>query len=196
MASQPTHADSVLARYQAIGHRAEDEGNRMLRADRPKDAIRVLTDAQRDLRDLKREVVEAERQIRLEATAARQRITSQSQASAIFGKTVKRAVSQGAAAQKTSISQNQTRALAAYLPVKSAIDQLIADLARMKEEIRHAGNDSTQDESDGIPDPPITDIPAQWAADPSQRHEMRWWDGFRWTEHVSDRGERSKDPLL
>ncbi|HKO85810.1 MAG TPA: DUF2510 domain-containing protein, partial [Actinomycetota bacterium] len=26
-----------------------------------------------------------------------------------------------------------------------------------------------------------------WLADPSRRHELRYWDGQRWTEHVSDR---------
>jgi hypothetical protein len=30
--------------------------------------------------------------------------------------------------------------------------------------------------------------PAGWFADPGRRHELRYWDGQRWTEHVSDRG--------
>jgi hypothetical protein len=30
--------------------------------------------------------------------------------------------------------------------------------------------------------------PPGWHADPSGRHEFRYWDGTRWTEHVSDRG--------
>jgi len=29
---------------------------------------------------------------------------------------------------------------------------------------------------------------ARWIADPTHRHELRWWNGTRWTEHVSDRG--------
>jgi Protein of unknown function (DUF2510) len=34
-----------------------------------------------------------------------------------------------------------------------------------------------------------------WFADPSKRHELRYWDGHRWTEHVSDRGTQAIDTL-
>ena len=33
-----------------------------------------------------------------------------------------------------------------------------------------------------------------WFDDPSGRHEIRYWDGRRWTRHVSDHGRRSVDP--
>jgi hypothetical protein len=36
--------------------------------------------------------------------------------------------------------------------------------------------------------------PAAWHPDPFHRHELRYWDGARWTEHVSDRGQTSADP--
>lgn len=36
--------------------------------------------------------------------------------------------------------------------------------------------------------------PAAWHPDPLHRHELRYWDGARWTEHVSDRGQTSVDP--
>ena len=32
-----------------------------------------------------------------------------------------------------------------------------------------------------------------WHPDPSGRHELRWWDGTRWTDAVSDRGQVSVD---
>ena len=35
--------------------------------------------------------------------------------------------------------------------------------------------------------------PAAWHPDPLGRHEFRYWDGTRWTEHVSDRGAASVD---
>src|SRR6266545_3810874 len=35
--------------------------------------------------------------------------------------------------------------------------------------------------------------PAAWHADPYGRHELRYWDGVRWTEHVSDSGRQSLD---
>ncbi len=34
-----------------------------------------------------------------------------------------------------------------------------------------------------------------WLADPTRRHEMRYWDGIRWTSAVSDRGIQSEDPV-
>jgi hypothetical protein len=37
--------------------------------------------------------------------------------------------------------------------------------------------------------------PAGWFADPGRRHELRYWDGQRWTEHVSDRGTQAVDPM-
>jgi len=43
--------------------------------------------------------------------------------------------------------------------------------------------------------PPPPPTPAAWAPDPGKAHELRWWDGVRWTEHVSDNGQQSIDPL-
>lgn len=34
------------------------------------------------------------------------------------------------------------------------------------------------------PPPTAPTIAALWAADPNGRHELRYWDGFRWTEHL------------
>ncbi len=36
---------------------------------------------------------------------------------------------------------------------------------------------------------------AQWVADPYGRHQMRYWDGRLWTQHVSDGGVAGTDPL-
>lgn len=41
----------------------------------------------------------------------------------------------------------------------------------------------------------MSDAPAaDWYTDPSGRHELRYWDGERWTEHVADRGQQGVDP--
>jgi hypothetical protein len=37
--------------------------------------------------------------------------------------------------------------------------------------------------------------PAAWHPDPTGRHEHRYWDGERWTEHVADAGVAATDPL-
>lgn len=37
-------------------------------------------------------------------------------------------------------------------------------------------------------------VPADWYKDPSGRYEYRYWDGTKWTEHVSRAGTVHKDP--
>ncbi len=39
-----------------------------------------------------------------------------------------------------------------------------------------------------------TGTPASWHPDPFGRHELRYWDGVRWTEHVSSHGKQAVDP--
>ena len=35
---------------------------------------------------------------------------------------------------------------------------------------------------------------ANWMPDPSGAHELRYWDGRAWTEHVSRGGQQTTDP--
>lgn len=35
-----------------------------------------------------------------------------------------------------------------------------------------------------------------WHPDPTGRHELRYWDGSTWTDHVADQGNQSVDPLI
>lgn len=35
----------------------------------------------------------------------------------------------------------------------------------------------------------------QWAPDPTGRHDLRYWDGSVWSDHVSDDGASSNDPI-
>ena len=37
--------------------------------------------------------------------------------------------------------------------------------------------------------------PAQWAPDPLRRHELRYWDGVAWTDHVWGAGVQAVDPV-
>jgi len=86
---------------------------------------------------------------------------------------------------------------------KAEIDGLIVELDRDRARIAdHAARtkaavapkrDSVPSVSTTTPPPPPT--PAQWAADPIGRHQHRYWDGSRWTEHVSDGGVASIDPM-
>lgn len=43
--------------------------------------------------------------------------------------------------------------------------------------------------------PPPPPIPRAWLADPGGRHELRYWDGTKFTEHVADGGKITVDPL-
>jgi hypothetical protein len=48
------------------------------------------------------------------------------------------------------------------------------------------------------PPPPLvaaTVRPPEWLPDPTGRHELRYWDGSRWSAHVSDRGEQAWDSV-
>ena len=190
--TEPSHADMMLARYQEIGHRAEDQANAYLTRGQDAEARRVLTEAQRDLRDLKREIGDAEREIRLAGTEARQKVTGQRQMTRAFGKTARSVGASMSAAQKNDIAIRQTAALAEYAPIKSAITELIADLDRMKAELSDPAP-AVPPSPSGPPAPPT--VPAQWGSDPTGRHQLRWWDGTRWSAHVSDAGQQSTDPL-
>jgi Scramblase/Protein of unknown function (DUF2510) len=37
--------------------------------------------------------------------------------------------------------------------------------------------------------------PAQWHPDPTGRHQLRYWDGSRWTDHVSTNGQAGVDSI-
>ncbi|MDP1820450.1 MAG: DUF2510 domain-containing protein [Acidimicrobiales bacterium] len=40
----------------------------------------------------------------------------------------------------------------------------------------------------------MTDMTPSWQADPTGRHDHRYWDGTSWTEHVADAGVAAVDP--
>lgn len=41
----------------------------------------------------------------------------------------------------------------------------------------------------------MSTTPANWYPDPMGRHQLRYWNGTEWTEHVSNNGAQSVDPL-
>lgn len=45
------------------------------------------------------------------------------------------------------------------------------------------------------PEPAPVPTPAGWLPDPTGRNEFRYWDATQWTEHVSNAGVGSVDPL-
>ena len=45
------------------------------------------------------------------------------------------------------------------------------------------------------PEPPASGPVGRWGADPTRRHELRWWDGQTWSASVSDNGVLGHDPV-
>ena len=43
--------------------------------------------------------------------------------------------------------------------------------------------------------PPPASAVAAWQADPTHRHQFRYWDGGRWTDYVADNGKELTDPI-
>ena len=41
--------------------------------------------------------------------------------------------------------------------------------------------------------PAVGAVPAGWKADPTGRHQFRYWAGSQWTDNVADDGEQSMD---
>jgi uncharacterized protein DUF2510 len=46
--------------------------------------------------------------------------------------------------------------------------------------------------SDNFTTTPVTSAPANWYPDPYQPGQLRWFDGYRWTEHAS--GQQPSQP--
>lgn len=41
----------------------------------------------------------------------------------------------------------------------------------------------------------MSETPADWYPDPYGRHELRYWDGAIWSDHVSSNGRQATDPV-
>jgi Protein of unknown function (DUF2510) len=58
-----------------------------------------------------------------------------------------------------------------------------------------SASEKPQDSGLTPPTQPPPMVPSSWQSDPTGRHELRWWDGAQWTEHVVDASRPSVDPL-
>lgn len=76
-----------------------------------------------------------------------------------------------------------------------AKDKLSGRLAERK--LRRGEDDEKHDNATTTapsPTPSPSDSTPAWAPDPHGRHELRYWDGTVWTEHVSSGGVQTTDP--
>lgn len=180
---------------------AVNDANAALNRDEPKEAKRVLASGQRELRDLKRQVGEAERDMRADFQAAKLKVSSAGQVVGAFaGAKARGAMARARAMEKRSMSAKQAGIVDGYRRVKSVLDDFISQLDGLKFKVdaatpakaSGAAVRSAPVESSAPPPPPPS--PAAWKADPFGRHEHRYWNGTSWTEHVSDGGVQSTDP--
>ena len=195
---------------------ASREADALVLAGDHTEAKRALATAVRELRELKRQISEQQRQIRAEATAARQRNAQSGQVIGQFMSSKARgAMARGRASTGRSITAKQAKLMQPLDAQKAEIDGLIAGLDRQKARITdHAarakaapavrGSDPAAavpvaaavvapEPSPGPTAPPPP--PPHWAADPTGRHQHRFWDGTRWTEHAATNGVTYSDPL-
>ena len=160
------------------------------------DAKKMVANGQKELRAIKAEVVAEEREVRAQFTAARLKTGQAGQTVGLFMNSKHRGqMARARAAGKRSIAQQQQDAMDDYRQTKAAIDKSILQLDRIKLDIDLGKFDEDAGMVDEVPTtfdtPPAS--PARWAADPTGRHELRYWDGTQWTEHVSTRGSQSTD---
>ena len=76
--------------------------------------------------------------------------------------------------------------------------RLLRSLAPVEQEIerrRREIADEPDDVASALPSRDFADS-ASWRADPSGRHELRFWDGSEWTAYVSDAGKTGSDTVL
>lgn len=98
-------------------------------------------------------------------------------------------VAKGAAQRTAEARQAQVQA-----------DAIAAALVAAASDVRTGSRPELDDprpsaiEAGSILAPPPPPPPPCWSPDPTGRHEVRYWDGVRWTEHVSDGGVQTIDP--
>ncbi len=73
------------------------------------------------------------------------------------------------------------------------LDHLRPEYARLHQWIAGSGA-STASPAAPTEGPDGPTAPPQWSADPSGRHQLRYWDGTSWSHHVADGGLTGTDP--
>jgi hypothetical protein len=112
-------------------------------------------------------------------------------------------LARGRAASRQAIAKREAATLQPYRNVKAVLDRQLNHLQSLKEAIdsesaklKATGPSHVREAVSTSPaPPPPPPTPPSWAADPVGRFELRYWDGARWTEHVSDHGVQRADPL-
>ena len=212
-------ADAIAREVQRVAGDAETAANEALARDAFAESKRILAAAQRELRVLKKDAADAERAIREAAAEQRLKISGSGQTIGMFmGSKARGAMARGRAAEKRSLAAKQAKALQPFANVKSMIDRTIMNMDAAKAQITEAAASATRETESSsrtsqkrqsvepqtsappspyaaAPPPPPPPPPPMWTADPTGRHQYRFWDGQSWTEHVSNDGVAAVDTM-
>jgi hypothetical protein len=214
-------AQDLARRAETIAKSGLSEASRAIERGTPADfreAKRILTETQRELREVKRQAAEAERSLKLSGQAARAKAAKSGQVVGMFLDSKGRsALARGRAASRQIIGRQENAAIEPYRSLRAAIDHQLGNLATVKDrctgeldrlksqtapsarparpEPRSVRNlsptpQSPPDEGSGQAHMP----PPEWLPDPYGRHQLRYWSGTTWTEHVADHGLQATDP--
>lgn len=198
-------ADGVAKDTDATLQRWLNLANDELAAGHPNEAKKLLTAAQRDLRAIKAEVLAAERTMRADSRDARRKADERRPATdQPLNRDHSGQLSRTRAAEKRAIAREARLEAQRFQIMKDAIDFAVHQLYVVKLDITAgkydpdlAGDDSGAATAAATPlrgvmaPPPVP--PPMWAPDPLGRFELRYWDGQRWTEHVSSSGQHQLD---
>ncbi len=96
--------------------------------------------------------------------------------------------------QAKSAAQRQVESQQAQVNASALAQALVAEASE--------GATANDAQTEPLPDGPtateapgcVPPPPPAWRPDPSGRHESRYWDGNRWTQHVADSGTQATDP--
>ncbi len=130
--------ESLKAEADAIAERCNDRTNRMLEEGKPEEAVDAMTIAQKELRNLKRDIADAEREARAMLQAERTRISSQGRWVGIFlPSKMRRVMSASRGHQRRKVAETQQEVILPYQRLRSAVDDLIAEMDSMKFDIKN-----------------------------------------------------------
>src|SRR5262249_10938235 len=130
------------------------------------DAKRVLTDGQRFLRDLKREVAAIEGEVRAWYRQERVSVKQRGQFAGLITSSESRArAARRRQIARRDLAQRQHDDIEPYRRVRTRIDEFVSSLDREKANIDRAKADSRA----GVT------IAPEWLPDLSGRHELRFW---------------------
>lgn len=176
-----------------IARESASTANEALGRDDTRSAKAILTEGQRQLRDLKRQVAAAETNARAQFTEQRNSIAKQGQIVGAFSRSkVRGNLSRARGMQRRSVADRQAEVMAQFRATKAHIDDLVAQLAASKGQL----GPTSRATAGGAQPPPPPAAPPAWAPDPYQRHRLRYWDGAGWTEHVVGHdGAQGADPI-